>query len=1337
MKRTLSLVLVVSMLLSMVAIAPFYSSAATLDEYNVGTEAYYYGGSVQFSKLTGTNRSGKNYTWDDPLSIKDGDASKGSLLINGKIDEGEWGNPSFVVSKDYAASNDGLTDKQNIADETPSAENSYFYYNKDNYPSPKTPMLGGMSYSVYLMWDEAYLYIAADVYDASGHSNNGTKCENIWNGDSFQFRVDKDGPNSSVDGSGYNADGGLDEDKNHVVNYPWKTSVRKGGVEFTSEVPNMVVAYTHSNDGLTIVTDNANRYYPHDVEVDDPDSDDENDKILEKQWCGVEVSYEAYTSDLVTDYETYKKEGGCAVEVKEWGPVYAVACPQKIGTTGAYQTQYEIAVPWDYIDDAEDFLAEAGLELGLSTMVIDRQASAAKSYGAFLEWGSGINNHRSYHDYQTCGGSNSLILSATNYNDRDDYHEHSFAAATCIAPETCTICGYERGYKTGHKYQLSGYKLPTESEAGSASAVCTVCGDNTTRTMAASEEKVYKGMSRTDGAIDLKQCLSSAFSVAWTHHTWTKTKNEDGTTDWSAEDGAVVYNTDGENAGASKNMLWLSGQTRPAIDDDVTEMVNPYGFTVLDMTCMSQTGTYFHLYDFHPKNYAVNMQVDLWARLTADEENKEGETGYNDCLAFWFGEKLIEYAAGLFIIEDKDKNGVVTDTQAFFAITGSGNYDTAETIESFKKKALAYKEVDLEEFNIEQGKWNQMTFVADFDANVALLFWDGEYVVGAYDYHFARPEGENHSDPIIRLMNLKMCVTDLQAGNTSIAANYVTTSGEYDVPVVGPETTVPDSETTTPDSETTTPDSETTTPDSETTTPDSETTTPDSETAAPEEVALETNMIGSIGAFVQKELEAGNEGQWYKTVAPADGKLYIDIQALDADNNNIGWKYVVNNVTACELGEMKFSGADEYYGAEELNVKAGDEITVFVSTYDPENADNAPAGIVSVNFGFSGVGSWDNPADVKVGSNSAPITAGSQGYYYEWTADKKGTITVSMDDDNLNGWSYSINVVHPDYTGIYGDTHNHTDEVLVSSESVDVEVGDVVTIYVNTYNPDEPWSAPEGTVDWRFKFMESIDIDTFGLIVTGEEIDGQYHVYYNIVNNPGIWSIAADLSYNTDALELVEVNNGAIFTGEGEYTEVDPVNGTHRYFANGEDKAFGDITENGLLVEYVFNIKDASKRFLIDVKVDARDVFNCELVNQELTLINTLEEKLVNITIDGVAAEYVIGEEVTFTADKLVVVDGVGYVFEAWVVDGVEMADTAALEITFTVPANDVVIEKKTFIHGDTDGNGSVDAVDLLTMCTAVKAGECTPYVDVDFDGEITALDLLNECSIIKGTYEY
>ncbi len=237
----------------------------------------------------------------------------------------------------------------------------------------------------------------------------------------------------------------------------------------------------------------------------------------------------------------------------------------------------------------------------------------------------------------------------------------------------------------------------------------------------------------------------------------------------------------------------------------------------------------------------------------------------------------------------------------------------------------------------------------------------------------------------------------------------------------------------------------------------------------PELVTLAPNMFGGIGAYMSTELGAGNQGYYYSCTVPSDGKLAVSIGAFDAEYNAVGWMYNVHNLTKGRYGDMHFSDDEEPLITEELEVSAGDVIEVFITTYDPENMWNAPAGMVSVNFELSAIGSWGNPAKVGTGTFVAELAAGNQGYYYVWTATESGTMTVTMDD--ASGWTYAVNgeLANGNYT--YGETRWYDDDPAVPSETYTVSAGDAYTIMVGTYDAENMWSTPAGNVNWTLSFV--------------------------------------------------------------------------------------------------------------------------------------------------------------------------------------------------------------------------------------------------------------------------
>lgn len=84
-----------------------------------------------------------------------------------------------------------------------------------------------------------------------------------------------------------------------------------------------------------------------------------------------------------------------------------------------------------------------------------------------------------------------------------------------------------------------------------------------------------------------------------------------------------------------------------------------------------------------------------------------------------------------------------------------------------------------------------------------------------------------------------------------------------------------------------------------------------------------------------------------------------------------------------------------------------------------------------------------------------------EGVYYQYTATEDGTVTITITTET--GWTYVINNIT---AGKYGDTHWSDDETVVATETIEVKAGDVIQFLVATYDADNPWSAPVGTVNF-------------------------------------------------------------------------------------------------------------------------------------------------------------------------------------------------------------------------------------------------------------------------------
>ena len=151
MKKTLSLVMIVAMLLSCVAFAVPASAKATAENIDY-VEALY------FEKAP---------------------------TIDGYISEAEWGEATVYVESYDCATVDDKDPYYNFFYNRVSATN------RDDY--------GQFEYYIWLRWDLNRFYLGVKVTDPDVHClKNGTT--NTWNGDAIQTRIDKSGANGAVNG---------------------------------------------------------------------------------------------------------------------------------------------------------------------------------------------------------------------------------------------------------------------------------------------------------------------------------------------------------------------------------------------------------------------------------------------------------------------------------------------------------------------------------------------------------------------------------------------------------------------------------------------------------------------------------------------------------------------------------------------------------------------------------------------------------------------------------------------------------------------------------------------------------------------------------------------------------------------------------------------------------------------------------------------------------------------------------------------------------------------------------------------------------------------------------
>ncbi len=335
------------------------------------------------------------------------------------------------------------------------------------------------------------------------------------------------------------------------------------------------------------------------------------------------------------------------------------------------------------------------------------------------------------------------------------------------------------------------------------------------------------------------------------------------------------------------------------------------------------------------------------------------------------------------------------------------------------------------------------------------------------------------------------------------------------------------------------------------------------------------------------------DGFQYTWTAVEDGTLVLTMSGSN-------WQYVLNNLTAGVYGDLQDATVDTAAVAQ-LDVRAGDEITLMVNGFDPSDAWALPGGTVSFTAEFMGtpgaesnplgiydlslpytaqleagqtlyyigqfygvtltvenaqglgitvgetvftpdenglvtvvfpaaetagrpqpltisitngsessgeysllftypLGSLQNPDQLLPGESTAALAEGAEGYNYVWTAPNDGQLTVTVSG---SGWVFALN---NETACIYGDMHYSDADPLITSETIQVAVGDSITLMVNTYDPEQ-WTTPAGTVSFTAEFTAASsgpqELSPGELPYTTEEIAPGESVSYVLMHAGG------------------------------------------------------------------------------------------------------------------------------------------------------------------------------------------------------------------------------------------
>lgn len=343
--------------------------------------------------------------------------------FDGTVSKEEWGKPTLTVAAKNAANKD---DNKEV-----SPENTYAEFEFESF-------FNKMYFDMWLRWDSEYFYLAVRVNDPDGHSLSNY-ADNMWNGDSLQFRIDPAGPSSGM----YSKFPDFDY-KNDPFEYK-KFDLAGKRHSLWKNGNNLALVFAGLVDGV-----NAQAY----------------EAMMQKPMTDAVVSINTVPNDPTQSGDDF----GCV-------------------------TTYEMAFTWasfferfysknEPSEDVENFVPKDGALLGM-TLVVDNGSGAGRD--SLLTWGSGIHPEQGKNARKTIGGSNAIHLSDTSVTPEDSYAktsptvdntEDTFAppqTQSVTESEKVTGTGGDETQKDSTKTDMSGIGGGLKTWIIAAVAVCVLC----------------------------------------------------------------------------------------------------------------------------------------------------------------------------------------------------------------------------------------------------------------------------------------------------------------------------------------------------------------------------------------------------------------------------------------------------------------------------------------------------------------------------------------------------------------------------------------------------------------------------------------------------------------------------------------------------------------------------------------------------------------------------------------------------------------------------------------------------------------------------------------------
>ncbi len=290
---------------------------------------------------------------------------------------------------------------------------------------------------------------------------------------------------------------------------------------------------------------------------------------------------------------------------------------------------------------------------------------------------------------------------------------------------------------------------------------------------------------------------------------------------------------------------------------------------------------------------------------------------------------------------------------------------------------------------------------------------------------------------------------------------------------------------------------------------------------------------------------------------PAEGTVFV--QAADANGTL--------HVTSTTGSYMLINGMAN-------QVTADAEIDFVLCGYEMVNIYNPGEETITLYVFLEAgagevVGTWDNPEVLELQENpwmpnfppsaqaQTELAEGNQGYFYSITADVAGAfaITVSAFNDADGEWNdvgYQFNVTNKttswqsDFIARAAGADDYYDTLMVP-----VNAGDELLINASTYNPENVFSAPAGTLNVNINFAAigsyeyPVIIEETGAYEATVSENSQGYYYEYVVTEDGTVTVTmndqAGWQYNISKVPVDEDDYANYYNGDTHWYNDEPV----------------------------------------------------------------------------------------------------------------------------------------------------------------------------------------------------